>query len=179
MKFWLWTDTEAIPQGRPRVTCRGKFPRVYDPPRSAAYKATMRALIQIKAREQGWEITDSPLWVRIYCQFAGKPRHDVDNLAKGILDAATGVLWKDDSQVMGLTVIKALGKAPYTSLEVSLAPNAGSAPSPAPGASATRAKRTTSARKGRATEPKNSRSESAGTAAKEKLRRAHRAVGIV
>jgi Holliday junction resolvase RusA-like endonuclease len=161
MKFWLHTDTEAIPQGRPRVTCRGKFPRVYDPPRSAAYKATMRALLQIEARKQSWPVTEEPVWVRIYCQFRGKPRVDVDNLAKGILDSAKGILWKDDVQVLGLTVIKANNLPSYTSFEVSLAPNVGGIESFAPAGSATPARSTTSGRRTRATTRKGSRRGSA------------------
>jgi Holliday junction resolvase RusA-like endonuclease len=36
-------------------------------------------------------------------------RGDLDNLAKGILDAATGVLWHDDSQVASLQIEKVVG----------------------------------------------------------------------
>lgn len=42
----------------------------------------------------------------------GKPRGDVDNLAKSILDALNGIAWHDDAQVMELKVRKADGEAP-------------------------------------------------------------------
>ena len=34
------------------------------------------------------------------------PRGDVDNYAKGVLDAMNGVLWDDDDQIVKLTVSK-------------------------------------------------------------------------
>ncbi len=33
-------------------------------------------------------------------------RGDVDNIAKGILDAGNGILWVDDSQIMALSITK-------------------------------------------------------------------------
>jgi Holliday junction resolvase RusA-like endonuclease len=39
----------------------------------------------------------------------GYPRADVDNLAKGVLDALTGHAWKDDSQVVELSISKTYG----------------------------------------------------------------------
>lgn len=40
------------------------------------------------------------------------PSHDVDNVAKAILDALTGVIFHDDSQVERLTVEKVDGDRP-------------------------------------------------------------------
>jgi len=38
------------------------------------------------------------------------PRHDVDNVAKALLDAMTGTIFHDDSQVVRLTVEKVAGE---------------------------------------------------------------------
>jgi len=49
-------------------------------------------------------------------------RPDVDKLCRAALDALTGVLWKDDSQVYALTALKAYAKqdhAPHVVVTVS------------------------------------------------------------
>jgi len=48
-------------------------------------------------------------------------RPDVDKLARAALDALTGVLWKDDSQVCSLTAIKTYARpdeAPHVIIQV-------------------------------------------------------------
>lgn len=44
------------------------------------------------------------LWVR----FPDRRRRDVDNVAKAVLDSANGVLWDDDSQVVELSIRRAV-----------------------------------------------------------------------
>jgi len=39
---------------------------------------------------------------------------DVDNLAKFVMDALTGLFWKDDSQIISLTVVKTYSTDPKT-----------------------------------------------------------------
>ena len=46
------------------------------------------------------------------------PVHDVDNVAKAILDALTGVIFHDDSQVERLHVEKVLGERPRVKVRV-------------------------------------------------------------
>lgn len=43
--------------------------------------------------------------------FGTKRRADADNYSKLLLDALTGIVWEDDSQVQDLRVIKAYDKA--------------------------------------------------------------------
>lgn len=43
---------------------------------------------------------------------ANSPVHDVDNVAKAVLDALTGVVFHDDSQVHKLLVTKVEGERP-------------------------------------------------------------------
>lgn len=102
-------DGPALPQGRARCACRGRIPRVYDPPRSAAFKATVAAAMQIAARKQKWKAPpkEAALWVEIECHYTGAPIADVDNLAKGLLDAAqkAGII-KNDNAVVELRIVK-------------------------------------------------------------------------
>ena len=50
--------------------------------------------------------TDVRYAVRIDLPGRTKPKGDVDNYAKGVLDALTGVLWKNDKQVDRLIVVR-------------------------------------------------------------------------
>lgn len=105
--FQITVPGKCIPQGRPRATCiRGK-PRLYDPARSRAYKAAVRALMQIHARKTKWKTADSEAWVFIRVRYKGKPIADVDNCAKGLIDAAqmAGII-DNDNRVLSLTVEK-------------------------------------------------------------------------
>lgn len=67
-------------------------------------------------------IAETSLDVEVWLTFrrASRVRVDVDNLAKTIMDAATGVVWKDDAQVAALHVVKVLGcrAEASTSIEV-------------------------------------------------------------
>jgi len=50
-----------------------------------------------------------PYDVRIWLSAAPNARIDVDNVAKACLDALTGVVWRDDRQVVRLAVEKSSG----------------------------------------------------------------------
>lgn len=103
-------DGPALPQGRARCACRGKFARVYDPARSRAFKAVVAAAMKIAARKQKWKAPpkDAAVWVEIEVHYTGAPIADVDNVAKALLDAAqqSGILL-NDNQVVELRIVKA------------------------------------------------------------------------
>ena len=69
-------------------------------------------------------LSPPPSWPRKRTQEAlsgarhptGKP--DADNLGKGVLDALNGVLWRDDAQVVELTVSKRYAKQARTCVTV-------------------------------------------------------------
>ena len=59
-----------------------------------------------------------PYDVRIWLSAAPNARIDVDNVAKACLDALTGVIWRDDRQVVRLAVEKSSGDRSAVTLAV-------------------------------------------------------------
>jgi len=53
-------------------------------------------------------ISNNPFSVIIEASFKSTISPDCDNIAKAILDAMTGIVWKDDRQVLDLRIIKHL-----------------------------------------------------------------------
>lgn len=97
---------DPIPKKRPRTQIRyrrdGKpYPHTYTPQESIdAEKVVGMALLAAGARRPE---TEARLEVELKFYTATAVRGDVDNLAKLVLDAANGLVWKDDRQVMRLT----------------------------------------------------------------------------
>ena len=65
------------------------------------------------------KILTSPVSVKIDLFFSDKRRRDIDGPIKAILDALTGVVYKDDSQIVKLEVTKSLASKPYFTVSVS------------------------------------------------------------
>lgn len=106
-----------VPQGRPRVnTRRGN---VYDPLKSKQEKQRIRAEVALHMRHHRVAILEGALrvslqfFVPIPKSFSKKrridahegrilptPKPDLDNLAKLVLDACNGVVYKDDSCIV-------------------------------------------------------------------------------
>ena len=113
------------PQPRPRAFARGGRARVYDPGTAEGWKSA----IAMEMREHAGNAIDRPLRVTM-CFYMPRPKShfrtgkyshllkegapaehtskpDCDNLAKGTMDALTGIqVWRDDSQVVSLSVSK-------------------------------------------------------------------------
>jgi Holliday junction resolvase RusA-like endonuclease len=125
---------EPVAQGRPRFARRGNFVKTYDPQKSAEYKDTVYS-VAIQNRPP--ELLQGALAVTIGCyrsipasfskrrtelaeagEILPLTKPDVDNYAKGIKDALKGVIWRDDSQVVKLTVTKRYSKTPRVEVTV-------------------------------------------------------------
>lgn len=122
---------DPVPQPRPRVSTRGGFARAYVPASHPIH--AYRAEVQLRARAAGVKATDQPLGVVILATFArpashltkkglragapALPRPDVDNIAKGVLDAL-GELWGNDSCVASLRVEKWYGTEGRTGVTI-------------------------------------------------------------
>jgi Holliday junction resolvase RusA-like endonuclease len=103
-------------QGRPRFTTRNGKLRAIDPPKSRAWKKVAAQLMAIEMRERGIGRFEGPvemvvvgIWplpVRQQSKRGITPRAwrplrpDVENVIKAAMDAATGVLYADDAQVV-------------------------------------------------------------------------------
>lgn len=88
-------------------------------------KATLTRLAADRQHEP-WDKTQ-PLVVEVtfYVErpkkptYSYPPRGDVDKLARAVLDACTGIVWDDDSQVTDLSATKDYGPEAYTVITVS------------------------------------------------------------
>ncbi|MDY0236987.1 MAG: RusA family crossover junction endodeoxyribonuclease [Gudongella sp.] len=83
---------------------------------------SLRSTIEDEYRQAGGTLTDGAVHVKVRFLFirpkSASPkkrpdmtvRPDVDKLCRTVLDALTGVAYKDDSQVVGITAIKEYGE---------------------------------------------------------------------
>jgi len=124
---------EPVPQPRARIVTKGKKSWGFTPPEHPIH--AYRAGIAVTAKAAGATVTEDAVSVTIAATFGRPkshrnksglkktapllPREDVDNLAKAVLDALTGVAWHDDKQVASLHIVKRYGTAGAT--EVSIA----------------------------------------------------------
>ncbi|WP_163526640.1 RusA family crossover junction endodeoxyribonuclease [Halobacillus ihumii] len=127
---------ETVAQGRPRA---GKSPTgktiLYDPKKSKDFKRYVQLVASQHAPNN---LLEGPLVVRVKVykpllkSFSKKrtneaeaglyrpiTKPDVDNYVKGIKDALNKVIWKDDSQVVDLTISKWYSEKPRVEIEIS------------------------------------------------------------
>ena len=135
-------DGKPVPQGRPRAARMGAGVRMYDPPKSKAYKQMVAAKVRSYMKINGIEMMEEPLIVHLNFYFKppksytkkklklieeGKLYYtklgDVDNLAKGLLDGCNKLLFKDDAQIVSLTSSKHYGKEDYVDVKVEVLKN--------------------------------------------------------
>lgn len=124
-------------QGRPRATVRGRHAAVYEDSKDTQYKQNLAA--QVVAQKPEY-IQDGPITLSVSF-FMPRPKYhynskgaikerfqaarptgkpDLSNLIKGVEDALNGIVWADDSQIVGYGLS---GKfyadtAPYITIEV-------------------------------------------------------------
>jgi Holliday junction resolvase RusA-like endonuclease len=101
---------EIILTGKPastnhiyKSTCRGKFASVYMSKEGKDLKESYQW--QIKSQYKGKLLTGD-IDLRIELFFGDSRVRDIDNYNKIVLDACTGMIWKDDSQIMSLLIVK-------------------------------------------------------------------------
>jgi Holliday junction resolvase RusA-like endonuclease len=98
------------PASRPRCTCHGRFPSVYNDP---AYSAWLKAATE-QIKPLAGDPFDGDIWISVEVivrrpkkTVKKRPSGDVDNYEKGVFDAMTKAgIWKDDDQVVEAVVLK-------------------------------------------------------------------------
>lgn len=110
-------------EGRPqstnhlyRVTCAGKFPRMYMTHEGKAKKESY----EWQAKMQ-WK--DGPLKGEVHVEirlfFPDRRVRDIDNYNKIVLDALTGIVWEDDKQITRMLIDIANDKEnPRTEIQI-------------------------------------------------------------
>lgn len=130
----LRIDGPPVAKGRPRMTRSG---HAYTPAKTREAEGYLRHAIVSQA---GMPRHECALSVEVRCLMAipaswsgvkrgtaitgaikptGRP--DLDNLAKAVLDAANGILWADDAQIVEMRLVKAYDERPGIRLIVSAA----------------------------------------------------------
>ena len=105
---------KIILTGEPKSTnniykshCRFGFPTVYMSTTGKDLKKDYQKQLVAQWRKQPIE-EDITLTMRIF--FGRKGKHDIDNFNKIIWDSLTGIVWKDDSQIVELHIYKDFDK---------------------------------------------------------------------
>lgn len=102
-----------VPQGRPRFSTRGGYPRAYDDKKSRAWKDA----ITLAAKTHKVRLMEGPIEVFLTFHmprpkgipknvFWHSKRPDLDNLVKAVLDGLQGHAFKDDGQIAMLVAEK-------------------------------------------------------------------------
>ena len=132
-------EGKPVPQGRPRAVRMGAGVRMYDPPKSKVYKQMVAARVRSYMKINGIQTITEPLAIHLNFYFTPPKSYskkriraieakeelftkkpDLDNLAKSILDSCNNLLFKDDSQIVGLTIGKHYGHEDYIDVKVQI-----------------------------------------------------------
>lgn len=126
---------EAIGKGRPRVSTIGGHARMFTPKKTANYES----LIAMAAQQamQGRELIAGPvllemkIFVAVAASWSKKKsaealqglvmptkKPDADNVLKAICDGINGIVFKDDVQVVNVSLSKRFSETPGVSVRI-------------------------------------------------------------
>jgi Holliday junction resolvase RusA-like endonuclease len=105
-------DGKAVPKGRPRVYHHDRYGRELARPRTVTPARTVVAeeMIRVAIQQQNPGLCPTEGLVSVDLTFYRPGAGDLDNLIKSVLDAANGVIWKDDRQVRRIEAVMWKGK---------------------------------------------------------------------
>lgn len=126
---------QPVAKGRPKFARRGAHVVAYTPEKTANYET----LVKLAAAEAmaGREPSAAPLALsvslvlQVPASWSNKRRGlalagairatkkpDADNVLKGIKDGCNGIVWRDDAQVVAVTLFKDYGAVPQARVSV-------------------------------------------------------------
>lgn len=126
---------QPVGKGRPRIGKVGNHARMFTPAKTVSYESTVALAAQ--QAMAGAPLIHGPasavlrLTLAIPASWSRKKQEqaragavlpttkpDADNVVKAIFDAINGVVWRDDSQVVELTLTKVYGSTPGVSVRI-------------------------------------------------------------
>lgn len=132
IQFTVYGDPVA--QGRPRFSNRGGFIKAYDPQKSRDFKDYVRLAASEHAPDQ---LLDEPLNLEVTFyrpipkSFSKKKtkeaengeilptsKPDIDNYLKGVKDALSGIIWRDDNCITDVFMRKRYSNRPRIEITV-------------------------------------------------------------
>lgn len=128
-------NIEPQQQERPRATGRGKFIRMYDPPKTAKFKRELKQLAMLEMQDKNKFDSAISVTIRFFRKVQksiSRKEHarrtqghvrpivkpDLDNYIKSTLDALNGVIWTDDATIVELNTSKWYADDPRIEIEV-------------------------------------------------------------
>ena len=130
MALYLLIPGRPAPQGSKRAfVVNGKVNLVEQSKRLPGYRKAIAA--ECVAQAKLWKKQDyAPIRVHINFTFKAPQKHgkypitppDLDKLCRSVLDGITqsGVIWRDDSQVIALSAVKTYSTTERTEIEIQL-----------------------------------------------------------
>lgn len=97
-------EGDPIPLARPRYSIR----RVYQPKRNVEYRRQIQAAARVAMKGKEPMSGELCAVVKLYRKYKTSARNfgDLDNHLKSVMDALTGICYKDDCQICRCTVEK-------------------------------------------------------------------------
>lgn len=132
---------QPVAKGRPKFARRGAHVVAYTPAKTASYESLVK--LAATAAMAGREPSAAPIQLTIFlamqipASWSNKRRDgalsgvicatkkpDADNVLKGIKDGCNGIVWRDDAQVVQITLRKDYGPIPFARVTVRELPGA-------------------------------------------------------